>query len=53
MVILLAFIGAYLGISFIVGLVELAKHNTADAPLIQIIFALVFGLAWPRKLKTR
>ena len=47
------FLAAYLGVSFMSGCRALIGHNTPDAPFMQILFALLYGLTWPWRLKRK
>lgn len=42
---------AYFIAAIISGVKSLARHSMPDAPMIQLIFALSFGLGWPLRLK--
>jgi len=45
--IIMGVIALYICIAICVGLHSLVKHNNTDAPVFQLIFATVKGLAWP------
>ncbi len=52
MVIFLAGIAiAYFSAAIISGVKSLARHSMQDAPIIQLIFAMSYGLGWPLRLK--